>query len=134
MDADPLRKRRLLSIFFASCRYRLYGSPFLVSLTELSSIDIKDIVPYIKLTDWFSNVEKCGALTNHFPDFGGTWSVEGLRSPVAPQWAAMCAHVSFVISELPLRLESEHKKFPNFACIEKPKPVFKHIIPKRYRI
>ena len=40
------------------------------------------------------------ALTNFslFTDFGGTWSVQGLRLPVASQWAAMRAQVSFVIS------------------------------------
>ena len=45
--ADRLRKRRLLSTFVVSARL-LLGSLFLVSLTELSSIDIKDI--------WFSSV------------------------------------------------------------------------------
>ena len=49
MDAGPLRKRRLLSTFFVTARLLLgvdigyFGSSFLVSLTELSSIDIKDI-------------------------------------------------------------------------------------------
>lgn len=40
----------------ARCRYRLFGSPFLVSLTELSSIDVKDIASFIKLSGWFSSV------------------------------------------------------------------------------
>ena len=31
----------------ARCRYRIFGSPFLVSLTELPAIDIKDIASYI---------------------------------------------------------------------------------------
>ena len=39
----------------AGCRNRLFGSPFLVSLTELSSIDIKDIASLIKLSGWFSS-------------------------------------------------------------------------------
>ena len=34
----------------ARCRYMLFGSPFLVSLTELSFIDIKDIASFIKLS------------------------------------------------------------------------------------
>ena len=37
-------------------RYRLFGSSFLVSLTELSSIDIKDLASYIELSGWFSSV------------------------------------------------------------------------------
>ena len=40
----------------ARCKYRLFGSPFLVSLTELSSIDIKGIASYIKHSGWFSRV------------------------------------------------------------------------------
>ena len=35
----------------ARCKYRLFGSPTLVSLTELSSIDVKDKVSFIKLSD-----------------------------------------------------------------------------------
>ena len=60
--ADRLRKRKLLSIVFcqclslARCRYRLFGIPFLVSFTELSSIDIKDIASFIKLSGWFTSV------------------------------------------------------------------------------
>ena len=44
----------------ASCRYRLFGSPFPVSLTKLSSIDIKDIASLIKLSGWFSGEGKSG--------------------------------------------------------------------------
>ena len=45
-----------LSISLAKCRYRLFGSPILVNLTKQSSIDIKYIASYIKLSDWFSIV------------------------------------------------------------------------------
>ena len=61
-DADPLRKRRLLSTLFVRCpslarhSYRLFGSSFLGNLTELFSIDIKDITSYIELSGWFSSV------------------------------------------------------------------------------
>ena len=50
----------------------------------------------------------CAALapTNFFlfPDFDETWLVQGLRSLVLSQRAAMCAQVKFVISELTFRL------------------------------
>ena len=36
------------SISLARCRYRLFGSTILVSLTELSYIDVKHIVSFIK--------------------------------------------------------------------------------------
>ena len=59
----PLRKRRLSSTSFVSARLlldadigRLFGSPFLVSLMVLSSIDIKDIASFIKLSSWFSSL------------------------------------------------------------------------------
>ena len=42
--------------YFARCRYRLFDSSFIVSLTELGSIDIKDRVSFIKLSGWFSRV------------------------------------------------------------------------------
>ena len=42
--------------FHARCWYRLFDSPFLVSLAELPSIDIKDIASYIELSGWFSSV------------------------------------------------------------------------------
>ena len=44
-------------------------------------------------------------LTNlsFFPDVGITWSVQGMRSPVASQRVAKRAQVSFVISKLPRR-------------------------------
>ena len=48
----------------ATCRYRLFGSTFLVNLTELSSIDIKDIASFIKFSGRFSSAL---ALTNFFP-------------------------------------------------------------------
>ena len=58
----------------------------------------------------------CAALTltNFFllPDFVRTCSVQRLRSPVTLQRAAMRAQVSFVISELPLRLEPESVGLP----------------------
>ena len=44
LDTDSLRKRRLFSTFFVSAGLLLFGSPFLVNLTELSPIDIKDIL------------------------------------------------------------------------------------------
>ena len=37
----------------ARCRYRLFGSPAVVHLTKLSSIDVKDIALFIKLFGWF---------------------------------------------------------------------------------
>ena len=40
----------------AWCRYRVFGSPFLVNLMEQSSININDIASYIKLSVWFSSV------------------------------------------------------------------------------
>ena len=104
---------------FARHRCRLFGSSFFVSLTELSSIDIKDIAGYIGISGWFFWVFQrvivlyCAvlALINLplFSDFGGNWSVQGLRSLVASQRAAMCAQVIFACStsELPLRSEPE---------------------------
>ena len=51
----------------ASCKYRLFGSPILFSLTELSSIDVKDIASFIKFLSWFPSVWKsCLVLTNFF--------------------------------------------------------------------
>ena len=38
----------------ARCRYRLFGTPTLVSLMELSSIDVKDVASFNKLSGWFS--------------------------------------------------------------------------------
>ena len=35
------------------CRFRLFGSPCLVSMSELSSIVIKDTASFIKLSGWF---------------------------------------------------------------------------------
>ena len=44
--------------FLSRCIYhRLFGSPFLVSLTELSSIDVKDIGSFIKLSSLFSSLD-----------------------------------------------------------------------------
>ena len=59
VNADPLRKRRLLSNFFVSARLLTavdigYLAPH--SLTELLSIDIRDIASYIKLSGWFTCV------------------------------------------------------------------------------
>ena len=59
VDADPLRKRRLLSIFFVNARLLLgtdigYLSPQF--LTELPSIDIKNKASFIKFSGWFSSV------------------------------------------------------------------------------
>ena len=45
----------------------LSGSSLLVSLIELSFIDIKDAATFIKLWDWFP------ALTNFFDEFGESW-------------------------------------------------------------
>ena len=42
--------------FLARHKYRLFGSSFLISLTELSPIDINDIPSYIEISGWFSNV------------------------------------------------------------------------------
>ena len=80
--------------FLCTCpflaRYRLFGSPFLVSLTELSSIVVKDTVSFTKVSGWFSLVGK------RFPPwFRGTWSVQRLCSSVASQGDAMSAHVNF---------------------------------------
>ena len=50
----------------ARCRYRLFGSSTLVSLTEISSIDVNDIAQFIKLSGWFSSLGQscfnCAAL------------------------------------------------------------------------
>ena len=46
---------KILFVFETGKLYRLFGSPFVVSLTELLSIDIKDIVSFIKLSGWFSS-------------------------------------------------------------------------------
>ena len=78
--ADPLRKKKLLHTFFVNVHLlrgadtgylalqtssawrnyhllmsRLFGSPNLVSLTELSSVDVKVITSFIKLYGWFSS-------------------------------------------------------------------------------
>ena len=55
----------------ATCRYRLFGSPFLVSLTELSSFWLVFQCGVVVL--WCAAL----ALTNFFlfPDFGEIWSV-----------------------------------------------------------
>ena len=64
----------------ASCWYRLFGYPILVSLTELSFIDVKNIALFIKLSDWFSSIGQtcfqCAAFTlsNFFPRL---WSLNG---------------------------------------------------------
>ena len=42
--------------FLARCRYKLFGSPFLASLTEPLSINMKAIASFIKLSGWFSSV------------------------------------------------------------------------------
>ena len=46
------------------CTYRLFGSPTLVSLTELSSIDVRYIALFKKLSGWFSRRScfRCAAL------------------------------------------------------------------------
>ena len=72
------------------------------------------------------------------PDSGGTWSVQEVRSPVAPQRAAMRAQVSFVISELPLRpdptrpeaiiLKHFINKTKNFSLSLKVKIILKFIL------
>ena len=51
----------------------MFDYPFLVSLTELSSIDIKytHIASFIKLSGWFSSV-----VFNFLQETGGTWSVQ----------------------------------------------------------
>ena len=52
VDADPLRKRRLLSIFFVKVRLLLgidVDYLALARLAQLSSIDIKDMASYIGL-------------------------------------------------------------------------------------
>ena len=81
VDADPLRT----IIHFlcqcqslAKCRYRLSGLPTLVNLTELSSIDVKDIASFIQLSDWFSSVgwmcfKMCSLCIDqlHSPGLGG---------------------------------------------------------------
>ena len=62
--AEPLKKRRLLSNFFVNDHllqgvdidYLALQSLVLVSLTELFSIDVKDIASLIKSWGWFSNV------------------------------------------------------------------------------
>ena len=87
----------------SSCRYRLFDSSFLVSLMELSFIDINEIVTFIKLSSWFSSRTfdwQPTDLTNFFifDCFGRTWLVQGKRLTCATR-----AQVSFVISELPLR-------------------------------
>ena len=40
----------------ARCRYRLFGSPILVGLAQLLSIDVKDIALLIKLSACFASV------------------------------------------------------------------------------
>ena len=90
-------------------------------LVKSSSMPLRNAVTSFKLSiaqKFFRNAnvfyvieESCFiraalALTNFFlyPFFGGIWSVQGLRSPVASKLAAMRVQVSFVIwSELPLR-------------------------------
>ena len=41
----------------ARCIYRLFGSPILISLTEVLPIDVKDIDSLIKLSSWISSIE-----------------------------------------------------------------------------
>ena len=60
-DADPLRKRKLFSTFFASAYLSVgvdigYLAQHFLCLTELSSIDIKDIASFIEFSGWFSSV------------------------------------------------------------------------------
>ena len=72
-------------LFPVRCRYRLFGSPFLVNLTKLSSIDIQNTSSFLKLSGWFCCVEELCfwlavlALTNFFSFFdcfGRAWSVQ----------------------------------------------------------
>ena len=52
--------------FIAWYRHRLFGSPTHVSLTELSSLDVKNIASFVKLSDSSSSVKwlrfKCADL------------------------------------------------------------------------
>ena len=101
--------------FLARSTYRLFGSSFLVSLTELSSIDVKCITSFIKLSGWFSSVVKVVILM-------GSPCVDQLLPPslfwqnlvsikTVSQRAAMRAQVSLVISELPLRLKPKQGRY-----------------------
>ena len=83
---------------------KLFGSPFLISLTDLSSIDVKDIPSFIKHSDSCFWCDASIAKFFTFHDFGETWLV---------QWRdAIRAQVNFMISKLPLRRELEPK--PHF--------------------
>ena len=77
------------SVMHILCQYPI-GTSLLVSLMEISSIDIKDIALLIKISGWFSNVNLSCRAFFVFPCFG--------QNLVASQRAAMHALVSFVIS------------------------------------
>ena len=85
--------------------------PTLVSLSSIQTLTVS-LCPRIPVPEFSKKslvlmmVQWAAfALTNlsFFHDFGTTWPVQGMRSPVASQRIAKRAQVSFVISKLPLR-------------------------------